>query len=109
MQKVLRIGLIKYSKGVDVLIHEVHIGLGLQPKQQGSIKRKKGTHHTSPQDAGRVFKETGTKLGVFYHIVFGRSTEADLIRLTRETFNGPLKVGQELMQIEIGDEVKVIK
>jgi len=98
--------LVKFSKGANVVIHEVHVGLGLGGTM-GPRDRQRGSHHTSPQDVGRVFKETGTKLGVFYHIVFGRSSEEDLLRLARETYDGPMKVGKELMQIVIGDEVSV--
>jgi len=98
--------LIKFSKGADVVIHEVHVGLGLA-NASGPGGRQRGSHHTSPQDVGRVFKETGTKLGVFYHIVFGRSSAEDLLRLARETYDGQMKVGTELMQIVVGDEVTV--
>ena len=34
-------------------------------------------------------------------------TVADLIAETRQTYSGPLQVGEDLMQFEIGDDVTV--
>ena len=40
-------------------------------------------------------------------LLFGEATPADLIPATRGTYDGPLVVGEDLMQFEIGDEVRV--
>ena len=70
-------------------------------------------HHTSPREAGQVFSLAKPKLAVYSHIVFlGGSavppaTVDDLVAGTRESYNGPLQVGADLMSFEIGDTVIV--
>jgi ribonuclease Z len=100
---------IKYSTGVDLLIHEVCIArpeLLSNPYIQRVI-----AHHTTPREAGQVFSLAKPKLAVYSHIVFlGGSavppaTVDDLVAGTRETYNGPLQVGADLMSFEIGDTV----
>ncbi|NOJ43288.1 hypothetical protein [Bradyrhizobium australiense] len=70
-------------------------------------------HHTSPQEAGRVFARTLPKLAVFTHLVMLASETVsppsveELVAATRETYAGPLEVGEDLMTLEIGDEIFV--
>lgn len=57
-----------------------------------------------------IFNPTQLKLAVYSHIVWGgNNTEQDLINLTRKRYSGPLVIGQELMQIKIGETVEVVK
>lgn len=100
--------IIKFAKGVDLLIHEVNVGL--DEMQRGSGGRPvRGAHHTSPHEAGEIFAQAKPKLAVYTHIVWGRKSEQDLIDLTREKYSGPLIIGQEMMQIKIGVSVEVLK
>ena len=63
-------------------------------------------HHTSPQEAGTIFSRAHPKLAI-YHLVLpvGRTISAvtieELVTQTRETYNRPLEVGEDLMSIEI--------
>jgi ribonuclease Z len=60
-------------------------------------------HHTSPQDAGRIFTQLKPKLAVYTHLVLigGANTPplmpADVETQTREAYNGPLAIGTDLM------------
>jgi len=104
---------IKYGRGADLLVHEVAIA---RPElmQEAYIQRIVA-HHTTPREAGSVFAQTRPKLAAFTHLVFlasdkiPASTIADLVAQTRETYDGPLEVGEDLMQFEIGDGVRVIR
>ena len=103
---------IKYSSGVDLLIHEVCIA---RPELLSSsdYNRRVMAHHTSPQEAGQVFSLAKPKLAVYSHLVFlssdkvPRATVDDIVAGTRETYDGPLQVGVDLMSFEIGDTVIV--
>ena len=67
-------------------------------------------HHTSPQEAGRVFSTAKPRLAVYAHIssAGGAAPQpAEYIAATRETYNGPLEFGEDLMTINIGDAVTV--
>ena len=103
--------LIAHAKGCDVLVHEVVVP---------SVERARSAvadatttriiaHHTTPEDAGRVFAEVKPRLAVYSHIVPSPATEKDLVAPTRGTYAGPLAVGYDLMSISIGDEITVEK
>lgn len=102
---------LRYGKGADLLVHEVAM---VRPKLLGEADIQRiVNHHTSPQEAGRVFAQTKPKLAAFTHLVMLASetvtapTVDELIAATRETYAGPLEVGEDLMSFEIGDTVSV--
>jgi ribonuclease Z len=69
-------------------------------------------HHTSPEDAGRIFSEARPKLVVYSHIVSAtlpptqEVPQEALILRTRKTYDGPLVIGEDLMSFAISDTVK---
>ena len=101
---------VKYGAGADLLIHEVAIA---RPElmSEAYIQRIMG-HHTTAREAGTIFARTKPKLAAFTHLVFLASdriapaTMDDLIAQTRQTYAGPLQVGEDLMSFEIGDAVR---
>jgi ribonuclease Z len=100
---------IKYGKGADLLVHEVAMA---RPElmKEAYIQRIVG-HHTVPYDCGRVFAQTRPKLAAFTHVVLLASKEVapptlgDMIAEVRQTYDGPLEVGEDLMSFEIGETV----
>jgi ribonuclease Z len=100
---------LRYGEGADLLVHEVAMA---RPEllREAYIQRIVN-HHTSPQEAGRVFTQTRPKLAAFTHLVMLASetvaapTVEELIAATRETYAGPLQVGEDLMTFEIGETV----
>ena len=102
---------IKYGTGADLLIHEVCI---VRPELLSNPFFKRVVdHHTTPREAGQVFSLAKPKLAVYSHLVFlasdkvPRATVDDIVAGTRETYDGPLQVGVDLMSFEIGDTVIV--
>jgi ribonuclease Z len=97
---------IKYGTGADVLIHEV---CASDPKllEVPAFKRI-AAHHTSPHDAGTVFARAHPKMAVYTHIVrlssptIPQPSLADIVAETRETYQGPLVVGEDLLTFGIG-------
>lgn len=104
---------IKYSAGADLLVHEV---ASARPElmKEAYVQRIIG-HHTTPRDAGRVFAQTKPKLAVFTHVVQLGSdrvpppTIDDIVAETRQTYDGPLVVGEDLMAFDIGETVRVCR
>lgn len=102
---------IKYGKGADLLVHEVAMA---RPElmKEAYIQRIIG-HHTVPYDCGRVFAQTRPKLAAFTHVVLLASKEVpppsldELLSEVRQSYDGPLEVGEDLMSFEIGDTVTV--
>jgi ribonuclease Z len=102
---------IKYGTGADLLVHEVATAapeLMQEPYVQRII-----AHHTTPREAGQVFAQTKPKLAAYTHLVMLGSDKVapptidDLIAQTRQTYDGALEVGEDLMSFEIGDTVTV--
>ncbi len=105
---------IKYGTGADVLVHEVAMG---KPEilAKSEAARRILAHHTTPQEAGRVFSTAKPRLAVYTHIgtAGGAGADAlqpaDYVAATRETYDGPLAFGEDLMTINIGDTITVEK
>jgi ribonuclease Z len=102
---------IKFGTGADLLIHEVAIA---RPELMSEdYVQRIIAHHTLARDAGIVFARTRPKLAAYTHLVFlaGKqvppATIADLLAETRQTYGGPLEVGEDLMCFEIGETVSV--
>jgi ribonuclease Z len=70
-------------------------------------------HHVTPREAGQIFALTRPKLAVYTHLALLGSTQIppptvdDLIEETRQTYDGPLQVGEDLMSFEIGSTVTI--
>jgi ribonuclease Z len=91
--------LIRFAQGVDLLIHEVSLP-GTGPGQ--------GTDsHTTPEDAGKIFTRVKPRLAVYSHIIPPSAPAEDFIVGTRKTYTGPLEMGEDLMSIEVGNEIRV--
>jgi ribonuclease Z len=97
--------LIQHSQGADVIVHEVTAVAGRAAEHTQQLKRI-ASNHTTPEQAGDVFARVKPKLAVYNHLLlFGDATAADLIPATRKKYSGPLVVGEDLLQVEIGAEV----
>lgn len=100
--------LIKYSKGTDLLIHEVVSLESLKLAGYAEERMKVIVdHHTTPEQAGEIFSRVKPKLAVYYHIVLPSAAEQELIPPTRKTYAGDLELGEDLMVIEVGEKVRV--
>src|SRR5262249_31341221 len=95
----------------DLLVHEVACAAPELMKE--AYIQRIIAHHTTPRDAGRVFAQTRPKLAAYTHIVrignerFAPPTIDAIVAETRETYDRPLTVGEDLMACEIGETVTV--
>jgi ribonuclease Z len=98
---------VKHGEGVDLLIHEVFVAsaeLLKSPAIQHIL-----SIHTTPSQAGTVFARTHPKLAAYTHIVtLGTPTAPapsveEIVAETRQTYKGPLVVGEDLMALDIGE------
>jgi ribonuclease Z len=102
---------IRHGTGVDLLVHEV---ASARPElMKEAYVQRIIAHHPVPRDAGRVFAQSRPKLAAYTHIVQVASeripppTIDDIVAETRQTYDGPLVVGEDLMAFDIGDTVSV--
>jgi ribonuclease Z len=96
---------IKYGTGTDLLIHEV---FAVKPElMKNPAIQTIAAHHVTPQEAGTVFNRAHPKLAAYTHLsMIGTPTVPsvttdDIVTQTRETYKGPLVVGEDLMAFEI--------
>ncbi|MGH9442548.1 MAG: MBL fold metallo-hydrolase [Thermoanaerobaculia bacterium] len=105
--------LVKFAKGTDVLVHEVLAPEVEERRAAGNLTpaqvRRIIEHHTTPEEAGKIFAAVHPKLAVYSHIVPSMATAADLVPATRKAYSGPLEVGEDGMRIEIGEKVRVFR
>ena len=97
---------IRFAKGADLLIHEVVIAPDTLSKSDPQYNIL--MHHTTPEQAAKVFNKVQPKLAAYSHIVkLHGLTEEDIMKKTKSTYHGPLIMGEDLMSFSIGDTVTV--
>lgn len=96
---------IKHGSGVDLLVHAVFAASDeVAATPRGA---EIATHHTSPEDAARVFTKTQPKLAVFTHVALlppNPPSREDIIKRTARGYDGWFEMGSDGMQITIADE-----
>ncbi|HWR16285.1 MAG TPA: MBL fold metallo-hydrolase [Terriglobales bacterium] len=98
--------LLKFSKGVDVIIHEaVDPDVFRRATTHHTAAQAESiiAHHTTPEQAGEIFTKLEPKLAVFSHAAGGE----EMLSKTRKTYSGPLVMGEDLMVLVIGTGVEV--
>lgn len=98
--------LIKYSKGTDLLVHEVIVAPDTLSKSDP--KYPQFAHHTTVEQAAKVFNKVKPKLAAYSHIgkLYGRN-EQELLKRTKANYSGPFIIGEDLMNFSIDDKVTV--
>lgn len=98
--------LIKFSKGVDLLIHEAIDADALRrlaPSEQ--LFKAIVEHHTTPEQAAEVFNRTKPRLAVFSHSPGTQS----ILEKARAGYAGRVEMGEDLMSIDIGDDIRITR
>lgn len=102
---------IRHGSGVDLLVHEVcTTPAGLEGFPQA---RAVSAHHTSPEEAGRVFAQAAPRMAAYTHFVeitrpgFPAVPAPEIERLTRLAWHGPLTIGEDLTRFTVADTIAV--
>jgi len=99
--------LIEHAAGVDLIVHEV-VGMTEEFMAARPGSERVYEHHTNARQAGEVFSRVGPELAVYSHLALYEEYDADrLLSDTRQTYDGRVIVGEDLMQFVVGDEVEV--
>ena len=93
-------GLIKYAKGIDVLIHEVYPASKVKPENReggDDWPQYLKEFHTSDVELGRLAQKINPKLLVLSHIVRMGATDEELIEgIKKGGYTGKVEVGKDL-------------
>jgi len=95
--------LVAVCKGVDVLIHEAIDLEVLRRLVPDKLRMEAIVEQHTPEQAAGVFSKVSPRLAVFSH---SPGTEA-IVAQTRRSYPGRVEMGEDLMVIDIGDEVRV--
>lgn len=106
---------LKFSQGVDVLIHEVGgpkdspafngppddvLPSGFTRRQAKRI----ADNHTDAAEAARVFERVKPRLAVFSH---ANTSPTETLATVRKGYQGRVEFGADLMTIDIGEQITV--
>jgi ribonuclease Z len=103
----------KAATGADLLVHEIAAAPPGLMQAHAELKPILA-HHTVPAEAGALFARAKPKLAAYTHYVllaapgFAPVTPDELRRQTRERYEGPLVLGEDLMRFTIGETVEAV-
>jgi ribonuclease BN (tRNA processing enzyme) len=89
----------EYAKNADILVHEVYSHAGFLKKTEDWQIYHKG-HHTSTYEVGKIASRAKPKLLVLSHILFWGSKPEEILKETRTTYGGEIKIAEDLMVIK---------
>ena len=99
--------LVKYSEGVDLMVHEVAAAPLDEDVSEGIEMVLR--HHTLPEECGEIFSKVGAKLAVYHHILrFMGVTLDEILDRTKKMYDGSVFIGEDMMQIEVGESVRIL-
>lgn len=88
------------ARGTDLLIHEV-MAFDAKAMQAIPTATQIAAHHTTPEEAGRIFDMASPRLAAYSHLVLRGTSDEELTRRTRTAYDGPLVIGRDLMEFVI--------
>jgi ribonuclease Z len=98
--------LIRFAKGTDLLIHEVVIAP--ETLQKADPAYHIFAHHTTIEQASKIFDLIKPKLAAYSHIVkLHELNEQELAKRTKANYSGRFIIGEDLMDFSVGDTVFV--
>ena len=89
--------LIKHSKGVDILVHEVYLPEHFDDVDSPEVAARFKAYHTSADEVGQVAAAAGVKLLVLTHVI-PTDGEATILDRASKHFRGKIVVGKDLMR-----------
>jgi ribonuclease Z len=99
--------LVRHAQGVDVLVHEVIDPQFIRDRPDrpsAAIVDAIIAHHTTPQQAGELFRRVAPRLAVYSHA----PNSPRILEQTRAMYSGPLEGAEDLLTIFIGAEITVV-
>ncbi len=73
-----------------------------------TVVRNVSAKLASPEQAARMFRETGAKLGVFTHNIFYDSSAKDIVtRVKAAGFKGDILIASDRQQVYLGNKIEI--
>jgi ribonuclease BN (tRNA processing enzyme) len=88
--------MIKKSKGVDVLIHEVYNTKGFEKIKNSKFQAYHSNYHTSSENLAKIATKAKPGLLILYHQLWMNQSEDDLLKEIKERYSGNVVSGKDL-------------
>ena len=98
--------LVRLAKDADVVIHEVMMANKAILKANPRL-RKVQEYHSSPKQVGKVLAQIQPELGILVHMLKFGVTEDQVLEALRDHYQGDVRLGRDLMAVDVGDSVYV--
>jgi ribonuclease Z len=99
--------------GVDLLIHETFPDAATFAKKANvpieASKMMLKKLHTSPDLAGKIFKQAGARMSVIFHLAVDHETVGSVYKEMRGQYDGPVTIAQDLTVFNITKEGIVVR
>jgi len=99
--------------GVDLLIHETFPSAAVFAKKASVTEelanKVVNESHTGPAMAGKVFKRTGARMSVMWHLVVDHDTVGPAYQEMRSQYDGPVTIAQDLTVFNITRNAVVVR
>ena len=100
--------LVDHAQNIDLLVHEIFAAkaeiLEKNPRLQ-KIER----YHTNPDQILEVLDQVSPRMAILTHVILIGIEENALIKELQDSYAGKVILGEDLMRIEIGSDIKVIR
>ena len=100
--------LVDNAQNIDLLVHEIFAAkaeiLEKNPRLQ-KIER----YHTNPDQILEVLDQVSPRMAILTHVILIGIEENALIQELQDSYAGKVILGEDLMRIEIGSDIKVIR
>lgn len=99
--------LVGQAENVDLLIHEIFAAkstlLERNPRLQ-KIER----YHTNPDQMSRILNEVKPRMAVLTHAILIGVDKNSLMTQLKGRYTGEIHLGEDLMRLEVGSDIKVL-
>lgn len=99
--------LVDHSQDIDVLVHEI-IAANDNLLEKNPRLQKIERYHTNPDQLVRVLTEAKPRMAVLTHVILLGVDENTLMTQFTDDFPGVIHLGEDLMRIEVGSNLKVV-
>lgn len=99
---------VKHTKGVDLLIHEIADASDALLKRNPRLRRVM-EYHTRPAELSRLLQQTRPRQTVLVHaLIFGKQP-ADVLSEIKEKYHGEVMFGEDLTAFDVGEHIRIYR
>ncbi len=99
--------LVDHASNIDLLIHEIMSVKGKILEKNPRLQKIQ-RYHTNPLQLLEVVNEVKPRATVLTHVILVGISEEDVLQQVKEGYEGEIYMGEDLIRIEVGSNVKVI-